>query len=173
MIPTEFHTSKPDFMGAQREPWKGPENVELAGKLASRGWRVFVTIHESVANPRTVRGLEDQIPVFKALAEQSGNPDMIAKWSRPADEIRGELAKQKMDEDPRTNHWALLDSVRIDDHGRVSMTVYSYGAKSELPPVDMKTFLQIYGGFVAANRGDLEKVQRDWYVYEKGYEPID
>ena len=174
-VPTQYSNGKPSFVD-DKTAWKGPDNIALAGDLARRGFKVFVTINESIANPRTVRGLEEQVPIFKELALQSKDESQIKKWSRSPDEIRGDLVTEKIDQDPKTNHWALLDDVKIREDGKVSVTVYSYGEKSTLPPVDMATFQKIYGGFVAATEMTTKEAESCWTSADRaeamGYQPL-
>jgi len=177
VLPAQYYPAKPDLVHTDRTPWKGPDSIALAGDLARRGWKVFVTINESVANPRVLSGLQEQVPIFREMAEASGDPEQIARWSRSPEDILGGLATEKIEQDPRTNHWALLDKAEVDEHGRVSVTVYSYGRKSTLPPVAMQDFLKIYGGFVAANEAPLPEAQAYWTSAERaeamGYTALD
>ncbi len=176
MVPTQFHATKPNFVDSMDQPYLPRNNLELAGKLAERKSNVFVVINESAANPRVLDDLESQVAIFKELAIASGNEDDIAKWSRPISEIRGELASQKMDEEAKSNHWALLDSVEIDDQDRVSMTMYSYGKKTTLPPVPLESFLKIYGGFACSDTADVDSLDQFWQsanqAEEMGYKPL-
>lgn len=177
VLPAQYHPSKPDLLDDAGTPWRGPDSIALAGDLARRGWKVFVTINESVANPRVLGGLQEQVPIFREMAEASGDPEQIARWSRSPEDILGGLATEKINQDPRTNHWALLDKADVREDGRVSVTVYSYGRKSTLPPVAMEDFLKIYGGFVAANEALLPDAQAYWKSAERaeamGYTALD
>ena len=178
----------PSFIEEMGDEWKAEKNLRIAAKLVKQGWRVFMFITESIANPTSVNGLKEQMQVFQEMFSgvrpPTLGPEQIEKWEkdkaywmRTEQEIRDDIISRKMLEATGSNHWGLATEINIDDSDeddpRVSAVIYSYGKRSTLPLVKLSVFFNCYSGFVAANVRDISYLESQWYAYDRGYVALD